>query len=83
VAWQGWVALVAYFVLLLLGSAVLVVRDAMVVYLVYAFVLTVGLIALCWVKGERPRWRWGGDDAPVEPPDPAGSVDSTEPLEPD
>jgi len=23
--------------------------------------LTLGLISICWIKGEKPRWRWGKD----------------------
>jgi hypothetical protein len=23
---------------------------------------TIAFLAVCWVKGERPRWRWGGRD---------------------
>ena len=29
-------------------------------FIAYVFVLTLLLIAVCWVKGEPPRWRWGG-----------------------
>jgi hypothetical protein len=25
--------------------------------------LSAVLVAVCWWKGEPPRWRWGGDDA--------------------
>ena len=27
----------------------------------YVAVLSVLLTAVCWWKGEPPRWRWGGD----------------------
>jgi hypothetical protein len=30
-------------------------------FLIYVGVLTVLLVAICWLKGEPPRWRWGGD----------------------
>lgn len=25
----------------------------------FIFIITAVLIWICWVKGERPRWRWG------------------------
>ncbi len=28
-------------------------------FLLYVAVLCVLLIAVCWLKGEPPRWRWG------------------------
>jgi hypothetical protein len=36
--------------------------SALVSFLAYAGFLTVVLIAICWVKGEPPRWRWGGSE---------------------
>ena len=30
--------------------------------LVYLALLTAALIAICWLKGEPPRWRWGNDE---------------------
>jgi len=27
--------------------------------LIYTAVLWAALLAVCWVKGEPPRWRWG------------------------
>jgi hypothetical protein len=27
----------------------------------YLLVLVTGLIAICYWKGEKPRWRWGKD----------------------
>jgi uncharacterized membrane protein len=27
----------------------------------YFALLTAVLIAICWLKGEPPRWRWGND----------------------
>jgi hypothetical protein len=31
-------------------------------YLVYVAVLCLLLVAVCWLKGEPPRWRWGNDE---------------------
>ncbi len=57
-AWQGWAVLVAFVVLLVGGNTWL--RHT-----VYAAPFSIALIVLlllvCWLKGEPPSWRWGGD----------------------
>ncbi len=53
--------LVIYFVLLVGGIPFVQVSEGNVAYIVYLIVLTAILIAICWLTGERPRWRWGGD----------------------
>jgi len=60
--WEGWVVLVAFFALLAAGGIVLLPQNSPLLFVAYAALLCVVLIAVCWVKGERPRWRWGGDD---------------------
>jgi hypothetical protein len=62
-AWQGWVILIAYLVLVLGGIPFVHVSEGSVLYLAYVSVLTVALVVICWLKGEPPRWRWGGRDA--------------------
>jgi uncharacterized membrane protein len=60
VRWQGWVVLVAYLTLLLGGVYYFKSRRDVVSLLVYVGVLTIVLVAVMAVKGERPlRWRWG------------------------
>jgi hypothetical protein len=27
----------------------------------YMVLISAGFVWICWRKGERPRWRWGGD----------------------
>ena len=62
-AWQGWVVLISYFALVLGGIPFIQVTKGNVLYVAYVSVLTVALIAVCWLTGEPPRWRWGGRDA--------------------
>jgi len=57
-AWQGWVVLAVWFVLLLTSALVLVERSPLT-FFILALVLNAALIYLCWRKGEKPRWRWG------------------------
>jgi hypothetical protein len=60
VAWQGWVVLVGFFCLLLFGAFVLLPNRGAGAFIAYSALLCVLLILVCWVKGERPRWRWDG-----------------------
>jgi hypothetical protein len=61
VKWQGWVVLLAYFVLLIGGIRYFAESANLVVLTIYLLTVTAGLIAICIWKGERPlKWRWGG-----------------------
>ena len=57
-SWQGWVVFIAYFGLL--GLGLLLARPwGPFFYLAFVAVLSVMLVAVCWLKGEPPKWRWG------------------------
>ena len=60
--WQGWMVLVAFVALLVLGSNIFPRRREFWSYLAYVAVLAVLLTGICWLKGEPLRWRWGGDE---------------------
>jgi len=62
-AWQGWAVLVAYLTLVLGGIPFVRASNGSFVYAIYVVILTVALVAICWLTGEPPRWRWGGRDA--------------------
>jgi len=62
VAWQGWVVLLVYMVLLYLGVKEYL-RAPDLMFFAYLAVITLGLIVICYKKGEPPRWRWGEDDS--------------------
>ena len=66
--WQGWAVLAGFFVLLAGGALVLLDENRIWIFLGYAYGLVAILLAICWVKGERPSWRWGKkkEAAPVE-----------------
>jgi lipoprotein signal peptidase len=61
-AWQGWVVLVTYLLLILGGIPFVQASKGSVLYLAYGAVLTAALVAVCWITGEPPGWRWGGRD---------------------
>ena len=56
-SWQGWVVLAAYVSLLAAGA--LLLPPASAPFLAFAAILTALLTAICWARGEPPRWRWG------------------------
>ena len=60
-AWEGWLVLAAFLALLIAGVFIFPPRRALVGFVAYTIVLAVLLTAVCWIKGEPPRWRWGGD----------------------
>ncbi len=62
--WQGWVVLALFLVLVGAGILIFPPEGHTVGFLVYLLVLVVLLIAVCAVKGEPPRWRWGGGRRP-------------------
>lgn len=59
-AWQGWVVFATFFVLLVLGGLVVLPNFGPALFVIYAAALCALLVGVCWVKGERPRWRWRG-----------------------
>lgn len=59
-AWQGWVVLVAYLAIIASSAFLLLPKHPVAWYGCLAASIAI-LIAVCWIKGEKPRWRWGGD----------------------
>ena len=59
-AWQGWAVLAVFFFLQLGGAIFLLPQYGPGVFIAYSVLLCAFLVAVCWLKGERPRWRWGG-----------------------
>ncbi len=59
-AWQGWVVLVLFFAMLLVGAVLLLPGQGNGAFIAYTVLLCALLVAVCWVKGEPPKWRWGG-----------------------
>lgn len=59
--WQGWVVLAAYFALLAGGIVSLLDQAAPLPFIAFVAVISAGLVFVCWLKGEPPKWRWGRD----------------------
>ena len=60
--WEGWATLVGFVLLVALGSVVYPPDERIGLYLAWVAIVAIALIAVCWFKGEPPRWRWGGDE---------------------
>ncbi|MGH6628330.1 MAG: hypothetical protein ACRETN_09565 [Nevskiales bacterium] len=61
-AWQGWVVLGTFVLLLVLGFLLFSPEEQFSLFLGYVGVISALLLAICWRKGAPPRWRWGGDE---------------------
>jgi len=59
VTWQGWAALLVFALLLSLGAIKLLPTYGSKAFVAYTAVLSAGLVAVCWLKGEPPSWHWG------------------------
>jgi hypothetical protein len=57
---QGWAVFGAFIVLLAVGSFIFLLSGELGSFLAYVAVLCGLLVVVCWLKGEPPRWRWGG-----------------------
>ncbi len=64
--WQGWLVLAVWAVLMLgnyylMGGANMP-DDDVVAYICRTIILAIALMVVCWLTGEKPRWRWGEKD---------------------
>lgn len=59
--WQGWVTLLLYAAAMTFGAIWLPTRHVWW-FMVFCVVVSGMLVAICYWKGESPRWRWGKDD---------------------
>lgn len=60
VRWQGWAATAAYLAMLCIGMFTIDPETQLPLFLGWLVAWSAAFIAVCWWKGERPRWRWGG-----------------------
>ncbi|CAB3777739.1 hypothetical protein LMG28688_00424 [Paraburkholderia caffeinitolerans] len=59
--WQGWVVLLVYFALIGATIRFAPPDQHLAVFFSLIALFSVALVAVCWLKGEPPRWRWGKD----------------------
>ena len=59
--WQGWVGVVIYTAAMVITGLSLSRRHP-AIFGGCLVLFTAAMIAVCVIKGEAPRWRWGDDD---------------------
>jgi hypothetical protein len=57
--WQGWAVFVSFLVLVAVGALYVLPTRGALIFGGYTAVICLLLVAVCWIKGEPPRWRWG------------------------
>jgi hypothetical protein len=53
-AWQGWLVLAVFALLVIAGAVLLLPRQGAGVFIGFTLLLCLVLVAVCWVKGESP-----------------------------
>ncbi|HEX4153590.1 MAG TPA: hypothetical protein VHY75_15390 [Steroidobacteraceae bacterium] len=60
--WQGWVVVGVWLIAFIVGARHFAPARLHLAPLLGFVVLMAALLTLvCYIKGEPPRWRWGGD----------------------
>jgi hypothetical protein len=61
--WQGWVMVLGYIAIVLTialtADDTIPTEDAFLTIIGPVIALTAILIAICYKKGEKPKWQWG------------------------
>jgi hypothetical protein len=57
---EGWLVIAAFLLAHVLLA--LLTRRNPAAFVAGIIALSTSLIAVCWWKGEAPRWRWGNDE---------------------
>ena len=60
-SWHGWAVFAAYLSLLGVLYYLVPPQENVAFFSIGVAVLTALLVTICWLKGEPPRWRWGGE----------------------
>jgi uncharacterized membrane protein YhaH (DUF805 family) len=60
-SWEGWLIMLAWIALFTL--AVIKMDHEWLKNFVFIFIITAILIWICWKTGEKPKWRWGKEEA--------------------
>ena len=57
--WQGWLVYGVAAAFLVAGVFIFPPVAYPVLFQIYIWGVLVVLVAVCWIKGEPPSWRWG------------------------
>jgi hypothetical protein len=64
--WKGWLAIAGFFVAIVLSAVIIsnytVSEESFVMIFTPAvFILAIILLILCFLRGQKPCWCWGGN----------------------
>ena len=57
--WQGWVVVAVYALAMAACAIGLLPHRGPMSFLAASVALSALMVAVCWITGEPPRWRWG------------------------
>jgi hypothetical protein len=57
----GWGIFLGFLALMVAGAVIMLPGRSLAGFIAYVAVLTALFGAICWWKGEPPRWRWGDE----------------------
>jgi hypothetical protein len=60
VCWQGWVVLITWLGLLYTGAYIFRPDKHLGMFIGFVVGMVIIIVVIAWLKGEKPRWRWGG-----------------------
>ena len=59
--WQGWAVMIGWLGILCGGLWVIGPHARPIERVVFVVIMVIALTTICYLTGEPPRWRWGGD----------------------
>ena len=62
VAWQGWAVLVVWAIAFTAGVSFVRPNEHPVFFGLFVAAMIAIIVAVCYAKGEPPRWHWGDKD---------------------
>jgi len=62
VAWQGWVVLLLFAIGIVAVATHVSPAQSPVAFAACIVVLVAAHTIVCWLKGEKPKWRWSKDE---------------------
>jgi len=57
--WQGWMTLLVYLTLMILLPSFIDPSSNLISFIISISVVSLLFVAICYCKGEPPKWRWG------------------------
>jgi len=64
ITWQGWIVFFAYFAFIIwdfigIDKYSHSISDTIRPFIIQVFLASLVLVFICYMTGEKPKWRWG------------------------